>query len=436
MKTLLPFSLLLPLAMGVLCAAGPTPPLTLEDCLRVATDRQPLLTAAAAGVAAAGETVDVARAPYWPQVDLAAGYHRWQKRAFLPSGLVLPGRSLPEVIGPLNDWTGGLASRMMLVDFGERRAVLATARAQLSGAQADAAAARSDVRLSVQSAFYALAAAQDLRDLADRSLARTDGHLTLARARHDAGAVPQADVLRVQAEVASAQLELINARSRVRAAAGQLNAAMGRPAEAPLSIAPPPAEASPQSTMDIEAAVTQALARRPELRSGQQRVEAARASVDGARAARAPKLHADGSYGWNDTGFLPETKEWQVGVSVDLPVFDAGSRAHQLARTKAELARNQASYDSRVLQVRQEVWVAATELERARDSIAANETNVRASEESLRVSRERYQSGAAVITDLLDTQTALASAEASLAVARWSLLTASAAYNRAIGAGL
>jgi outer membrane protein TolC len=188
--------------------------------------------------------------------------------------------------------------------------------------------------------------------------------------------------------------------------------------------------------MDIEAAVTQALARRPELRSGQQRVEAARASVDGARAARAPKLHADGSYGWNDTGFLPETKEWQVGVSVDLPVFDAGSRAHQLARTKAELARNQASYDSRVLQVRQEVWAAATELERARDSIAANETNVRASEESLRVSRERYQSGAAVITDLLDTQTALASAEASLAVARWSLLTASAAYNRAIGAGL
>jgi outer membrane protein len=120
-------------------------------------------------------------------------------------------------------------------------------------------------------------------------------------------------------------------------------------------------------------------------------------------------------------------------VSVDLPVFDAGSRAHRLARSKAELARDQAAYDSHVLQIRQEVWAAAAELDRAKDSIAANETSVRASEESLRVVRERYQGGAAVITDLLDTQTALASAEASLAAARWSYLTARAAYHRAIG---
>jgi outer membrane protein TolC len=135
----------------------------------------------------------------------------------------------------------------------------------------------------------------------------------------------------------------------------------------------------------------------------------------------------------NDTTFLPETKVWQVGLSVDLPVFDAGSRAHRVARSKAELAREQATYDTHLLQVRQEVWAAVTELERARDSIAANETNLRASEESLRVERERYQNGAALITDLLDTQTALASAEASLAQARWSCLSARAAYERAVG---
>jgi outer membrane protein TolC len=114
-------------------------------------------------------------------------------------------------------------------------------------------------------------------------------------------------------------------------------------------------------------------------------------------------------------------------------VFDGNSRAHRLARTKAELAREQAAYDNRVLQVRQEVWAAAAELERAGDSIAANEATVRAAEESLRVVRERYQTGAALITDLLDTQTVLVSAEASLAQARWSYLTARAAYDRAVG---
>jgi outer membrane protein TolC len=58
---------------------------------------------------------------------------------------------------------------------------------------------------------------------------------------------------------------------------------------------------------------------------------------------------------------------------------------------------------------------------------------VSASDESLRVVHERYQSGAALVTDLLDTQTALAGAEASLAEARWSLLTARAAFDRAVG---
>jgi outer membrane protein len=422
------------LLLALATAAGSEPAaLTLEDCLRLAADNHPALTAAAAGVRAANESVGEAKAPYWPRVDLSTGFHRWQERVFLPAGLMIPGRPLPEIVGPLNDWTGGLYSQMTLFDFGERRAGLDAARDRWKGAQADSEATRGDIRLAVQTAFYGLAAAQDLSGVAERNLKRMESHRALAQARHDAGAVPQADVLRVQAEVASAQLQLISARSRVRTAAGQLNTSMGRPAELPVTIAPPAADSLPPIATDIDAAVRQAITSRPELKAEQLQVDAARAVVEGARAARAPKLRADGSYGVNDTTFLPETKVWQVGLSVDLPVFDAGSRAHRVARSKAELAREQATYDTHLLQVRQEVWAAVTELERARDSIAANETNLRASEESLRVERERYQNGAALITDLLDTQTALASAEASLAQARWSCLSARAAYERAVG---
>jgi outer membrane protein len=407
------------LLLALATAAGSEPAaLTLEDCLRLAADNHPALTAAAAGVRAANESVGEAKAPYWPRVDLSTGFHRWQERVFLPAGLMIPGRP---------------CSQMTLFDFGERRAGLDAARDRWKGAQADSEATRGDIRLAVQTAFYGLAAAQDLSGVAERNLKRMESHRALAQARHDAGAVPQADVLRVQAEVASAQLQLISARSRVRTAAGQLNTSMGRPAELPVTIAPPAADSLPPIATDIDAAVRQAITSRPELKAEQLQVDAARAVVEGARAARAPKLRADGSYGVNDTTFLPETKVWQVGLSVDLPVFDAGSRAHRVARSKAELAREQATYDTHLLQVRQEVWAAVTELERARDSIAANETNLRASEESLRVERERYQNGAALITDLLDTQTALASAEASLAQARWSCLSARAAYERAVG---
>jgi outer membrane protein len=410
------------------------PPFSLDDCLGFAAANHPALNAAQAGVTAASEAVGEARAPYYPQVDFSAGYHRFQKRAFLPTGLTLPGHTIPELIGPLDDWNGGFLSRVTLYDFGERRAGLDAARARQAGAEADTAATRADVRLSVQSAFYALAAAQDLQAVAAKNLARTESHYRLAQARHQAGAVPHADELRMQAEVASAQLQLLDTQSRVRVAFGELNTAMGRPAETPLAIAAPTAVLPPPTGIDLATAMQRALANRPELKSGDKRTEAARAAVTAARAARAPKLRADGSFGWNDTVWVPETREWQAGLSVDLPIFDAGSRTSHIARSKAEVVREEATLENRRLQVRQEVWAAASELDRAWSSIAANETSVRASEESLRVERERYQTGAAVITDLLDTQTALARAEASLAEARWSYLTARAAFDRAVGA--
>lgn len=252
-------------------ALSPSPGLSLDDCLRLAADRQPALAAAEAGAAAATEAVGEARAPYYPQVDLNAGYHRWQRRAFLPSGLTLPGKPVPGQIGPLDDWTGGLSSRVTLYDAGERRAGLEAAVARRAAAVADATATQADVRLAVQAAFYALAAAADMEAVAQTNLERTRRHLHLAEIRRQSGAVPQVDVLRMQAEVAAAELQLIGVRSNRRIAAGRLNTAMGRPAETALAITPPAAVPPPVDTADLAAGMARALAHRAELQSAEKR---------------------------------------------------------------------------------------------------------------------------------------------------------------------
>jgi hypothetical protein len=60
---------------------------------------------------------------------------------------------------------------------------LDAARDRWKGAQAESEATRGDIRLEVQSAFYGLAAAQDLSGVAERNLKRMEGHLALAQAR-------------------------------------------------------------------------------------------------------------------------------------------------------------------------------------------------------------------------------------------------------------
>ena len=136
-------------------AAQPPAPLTLDDCLALAAGGHPALAAARAGVSSAGEAVGRSPGPFYPQLDLGAGYHRWQRHAFLPASLaaIAPGGVLPDVIGPLDDWNGGVTSSVTLLDFGARRAGLDGAKARFAGAEADASAAQADVRLTVQSAF-------------------------------------------------------------------------------------------------------------------------------------------------------------------------------------------------------------------------------------------------------------------------------------------
>lgn len=389
MKTTFALAALSLLAFG-LRAESPSAVLSVDDCVEIALGPHPALIAAQAGVDAAAAAVGEARAPYYPRLDLTAGYHRLQRRAYLPSGLTLPGGVAPSLIGPLDDWNGGLVSRVTLLDFGARKAGLAAAEARQVGAEAQADATRADLRATVRAAYHALTTAVELQQAATKNLERAEEHRRLASLRHEAGAVPQADVLRATAEAADARLQLISAQSRVRRLTGELNTAMGRAADTPLSVA--------------------------------------------AAAARAPRLQADASFGWRDTAWVPDTREWQAGLTIDLPIFDAGARQRGVARARAEAAREEADDSSRRLRVRQEVWSAQVELERTWAAIAANEASLRAAGESLRAVRERYEFGAAIITDLLDTQTALARAEAALAEARGQYRTAQAYFSRAIGA--
>lgn len=412
---------------GPALAGGPE--LDLAECLRLADANHPTLAAARQAVAAAGQSVAEARAPWWPQVDLGAGYHRWQRRAFLPAGLFPAGRSAPELIGPLDDWNAGVTARATLFDFGSRRAGVEAARARLDSTEADAATTRAELRLAVRRAYFAVAAAVELREVAARNLARAEAGQRLAEARNRSGAVPLVDVLRSQAEVAAARLEVIAAESRVRTASGRLNASVGRPAETEVAVASGGAGEVP--AMDAALALPHALEHRPELLAARHQVAAADAVLRGARAARAPHVRADGAFGVRDVDFVPESREWQAGVSVDVPLFDGGARRSRVARAAAEKARAEALMAALELRIREEVWAALAEKERACAALAASESLLRESEEAMRVTRARYEAGGALVTDLLSTQAGLAAAEAGLAAARWDLRTAEAVFLRA-----
>lgn len=403
--------------------------LTLEGCVLIALDKNPLSRAAKEGVVAAEEAVGEARAPYYPTLGLSSGYSRWQQHAFLPSGV----STASNQIGPTDDWSAGLEARLTLFDSGARRAKLRAAIAGQGMVEEDAVTIRQDIALDVHQSFYSLVAANENRLVAEKNLARTEDHLRLTQRRHEAGAVPIADVYRARVEVADSRLELVRAGNLVRLASGDLNTAMGLPVELSLEIDARSAKIDSPDTIVLDQAFDQAVHMRPELKSALQGIAAGRHRVDEARSAFGPTFEASANYGWRDDEFLPEDEDWLVGLTVELPLFTGFSSEHKLARTRAELRQTEAETLRLVQQVRREVWTAHSKLTESFEAIQAAGVLVNDAEESMRTTRTRYEAGAGTITDLLDAQTALAQAEATDVAARWDYHIAKAQLHRSTG---
>jgi outer membrane protein len=405
--------------------------LSLDAAVAIALDKNPRLRAAVEGVTAAKEASGEAQAPYYPDLSFTAGYSRWERHAFLPSGLAPPG--IPKIIGPTDDWSTALRTRYMLFDSGQRRAELQAALARMGAADEETGMIRQDIVLLVHQAYFGLAAAQEAEAVAGKKLVRAEDHLRLAAARKEAGAVPRADVVRAQVDVADAKLALERAVSVVRIAKGDLNTAMGLPAEIPVEIDGKPRDVAAPAAIQIGEAFDLAIRERPEIKVARKRIEAATKGVDAARSAYGPKVRAEGSYGWRDEEFLPHDKDWVAGISIELPLFTGFSRKHRLGRTKAELSREEAGLQALTLAVRRDVWAAYSRLQESFERIRAAEPLVRDAQESVRLAKERYEAGAGTITDLLDSEAELARADAIRVEAAWDYQTARSIFQRAMG---
>lgn len=418
-----------------------SPTLTLKTCVDIALNRNPLQAAAEAGLVAAGESVGEARALYYPQLALQSGYHRWERHAYLPEGLSAlqanaggsGGSEMTSTIGPTDDWNAGLVASLTLFDSGERRAHLRAALARQGMAQDDVKRVRLYVAFEVHQAYYALSSALENHEVAAANLSRSEEHLRLAKVRKSTGAVPQADVVRAQTEVAQARLSLIQAKSLIQTARGNLNTVMGLPVEMQMEPSLEPEPIVSPETIAISDAMDEAMHARPELAAGLSKIEAGQHTVSAARSAYGPKIRAEGGYGWRDETFLPEDKDWSVGLTFEIPLFTGFATKHKVARSKAELEQYEAEVRHLVLAVRNEVWSAYAELGKSYEAIHASKAFAEDAKESLRLIRARYEAGGATINDLLDAQTALARAEADLVTSQWDYFRAMSAFQRTTG---
>jgi NodT family efflux transporter outer membrane factor (OMF) lipoprotein len=173
---------------------------------------------------------------------------------------------------------------------------------------------------------------------------------------------------------------------------------------------------------------------RPDIRSAEAQLRAAYAQVGIAIANMLPQISLSGMGGRIGISSLT-LGIWDVGISLSLPIFDAGKLIYQRQAADAGLDAAKARYRSTVLHAFRNVADSLQALQSDAESVAAQRRVERIAESSLNVAEKQFQEGSGSVLGLLNAQTQYDQAKIGLIQAQARRFSNTVALYQALGGG-
>lgn len=398
--------------------------LTLDECIAIALEAQPLIQATLSDYAAARYRVNQAFAPLLPQLSglVSATQSQTSSVSSTTGQVSTSSKALSDT------FLAQVSLSQLLFDFGKNLAATDAARKLAEVAVEDVELQRQLISLAVKEAYTNILFAGRLIRVQEQAVQRAELNLRSAKGFFEVGTRPKSDVARAEVDVANARVDLIRARNALRTARVALNTAMAIDVDTPTEL---------QDNLVFEAVNldrrqlrAEALRSRPEYRQSKLRVSAAEATERQTFRNFFPDISGTGSYG----GSQPQLNEnWTLGLSLSWSLFDGGNRVAKYQEAKANLEGAKQRVRSTELDIIQNVEQAEIAVEEAQERIQAAQALVASAQENFRLAQGRFDAGVGTILELTDAQLALTQAQNTEAQALADYRIALARLDRAVG---
>lgn len=398
-------------------------PLMLADVVQLALCNNPQTRSLWASSRAQAATLGVSMSSYLPTLSLTGSGSRNLARSTGQTS-ASSSRSI------------SLTASYLLYDFGARAANVENAKQLLVAANATRDATLQANFLNAVQSYYALlsarASVESSRIAEDAARESRDA----AEARYKAGVATPADKLQAQTALAQAMLNLITAQGTERSAQGTLANVMGFDASRSFMLAPVKvSEPDPAVEQDIGKLIEQAREKRPDLAAADAQIKASEAQLAASRAAGWPTVSLSASTSSTNTTGSPTTNSGSIGVSVSIPLFTGNRNTYQSRTAEAQLESRVAARDLLANQIALDVWKAYQTLLTNSQALRTANDLVASAEQSEQMTLGRYKAGVAnlSILDVLNAQSALASARQQRVSALYNFQSSRLALAQAIG---
>jgi outer membrane protein len=396
--------------------------LTLRQAIDIALVESPLLQAAQHQVEATQAGVTQARAGFLPTLDFTEAFTRADNPVFAFSAKLNQGQFTQDDfdVGRLNnpeiasDFTTRLSLRQSLFTGGRVTAGWRQAQLQRQASEQGRHRQEQQVIFQVAKAYYDVLRTQAELEVARSAIRSAEANRKLAQDRFETGLAVASDMLSAKVRLATLKEGDITARHEVILAHAALNDAMGTPLDTAFEIVETLTQ-RPSRYDTLEGLAQRALERRPDYQQTRTGEQASERGIARARAAFFPTIGATASYDLHHAEFADEGQDsWFVGVALEWNLFNGFADSAKVAEAQANKARLEALRMRLESRIKLEVKQSFLHLQAARERVSVASGAVSQAEESLRIFRDRYETGIATIVDLLTAETALTRAKGNL----------------------
>jgi outer membrane protein TolC len=404
---------------------------TLERAVEVALAGSPDAKIAEARLASAQAVLTQAQSAFQPKVTLESSYLRTNQPVSV-FGFALNQRSFSSGLDFNNvpdadNWNSRALMTMPLYAGGANVARRDSAEAGLAASGHGAAAVRQMLAFEVARTWLMVQKTRSLEGAAAAAVAAFETNSELAQKREKAGTALKADRLDVEVRLAQAHEDLVQVRNANTLARHALRNLMGiEEGEVDISSSAP--------MLKRPGAGTEAVPQRPELLAALEQERAMEAGMRAAKAGWKPQVNAFGSVEHNrGTVFEGNGNNYTVGVMAQWTVWDGRQTKGRVAEAQAELDAVRQQTRKLRLDMDLEVTQAKLAVKDAEERLAVTRRGIELAEESAKLTRDRFEQGLALTTQLIDAETALTGARVRRVEAETNLSLAVAGWRRALG---
>jgi outer membrane protein TolC len=402
---------------------------TLERALDYALAHNPDARIAQQRIAAAQAGLEQANSAFWPRLQVQSSYTRTDN-PMMVFGSILNQRAYPgpslnfNDVPDVDDLNARGIVTVPLYAGGRNVAGRQAAKANTEASKQDSAAVRNALGFEVSQTFYTVLKTRQFIHAAEAAVNSFETNLVVAQKRLDGGTLLKSDALDIEVRLAQSREDLVRARNANILAERALRNLLGIEG-GEFAVA----ETAPV----ISAPDAEDFSQRPELAAARERESAAQAQVRSSKSGYQPRVSAFGSldhdYGWVTGG---DGNSYTAGVMLQWDLWDGFSTRAKAREAKANLESAREEQRKLRLALDLEVEQARLELKAANERLAVSSKAVEQAEESASLTRNRFEQGLALSTQLIDSETALVAARVRRAEAESDQHIAIAALRKAL----